>query len=211
MNPNKTYDVSPQTRAQILRDMLVGSTGDGNGTSCDNVRVEGTNEHPIEDYDCNGPLSDCFGSIYYTCSTYCTAVTNLFFASPTKNEVVTGYIWRYARTQNAALFFRGIRTWAADGPEERQLQILNSWGPLLLGRIWPLRTIFLEGDPRYRDVSSTRTRMICKDIRRRGGGGRRGDGANDDDDELSRSVEELSRLVPRCVVDRIVEAYGTDS
>jgi hypothetical protein len=80
-----------------------------------------------------------------------------------------------------------------------------------LGRIWPLRTIFLEGDPRYRDVSSTRTRMICKDIRRRGGGGRRGDGANDDDDELSRSVEELSRLVPRCVVDRIVEAYGTDS
>lgn len=165
MNPNKTYDVSPQTRAQILRDMLVGSAGDGNGTSCDNVRV----------------------------------------------EVVTGYIWRYARTQNAALFFRGIRTWAADGPEERQLQILNSWGPLLLGRIWPLRTIFLEGDPRYRDVSSTRTRMICKDIRRRGGGGRRGDGANDDDDELSRSVEELSRLVPCCVVDRIVEAYGTDA
>ena len=43
------------------------------------------------------------------------------------------------------------------------------------------------------------------------GGGRRGDGANDDDDELSRSVEELSRLVPRCVVDRIVEAYGTDA
>ncbi len=45
------------------------------------------------------------------------------------------------------------------------------------------------------------------------GGVRRGDGANDDDDddELSRSVEELSRLVPRCVVDRIVEAYGTDA
>ena len=121
--------------------------------------------------------------------------------------MVTGYIWRYARAQNAALFFRGIRTWAADGPEERQLQVLNSWGPLLLGRIWPLRTIFLEGDPSYRDVSSTRTRMICKDIRRLRGD--RGDGANND--ELSRSVEELSRLVPRCVVDRIVEAYGTDA
>jgi hypothetical protein len=121
--------------------------------------------------------------------------------------VVTGYIWRYARAQNAALFFRGIRTWAADGLEERQLQILNLWGPLLLGKMWPLRTIFLEGDPRYRDVSSTRTRMICKDIRRRRGG--RGEGANDD--ELSNLVDELSRLVPRCVMDRIVEVYGTDA
>ncbi len=70
VNPNKRYEVSPQTRAQILRDMLVGSAGDGNGTSCDNVQVEGTNEHPIEDLhhienDCNGPRSDCFGNWEY--------------------------------------------------------------------------------------------------------------------------------------------------
>lgn len=131
-----------------------------------------------------------------------------------RNEkVVTGYIWRYAREQGASLFFRGVRTWTVDGREERQLQILNSWGPLLLGRIWPLRTIFLEGDPRYRNVSSTRTRKICDDVRRIrrgcGEGGAKND--DDDDDELSRSVDELMTLVPRCVVDGIVEAYGTDA
>lgn len=162
VNPNKKYDVSPQTRVQILRDMLVGD-GDGGTNRCSNVQV----------------------------------------------EVVTGYIWRYARTQHAALFFRGIRTWAADGPEERHLQILNSWGPLLLGRIWPLRTIFLEGDPRYRNVSSTKTRMICDELRRR----RRmlGKVEAKNDNELSRLVDELSRLVPSCVVDRIVAEYGSDT
>lgn len=124
--------------------------------------------------------------------------------------VVTGYIWRYARTQHAALFFRGVRTWTTDGPEERHLQILNSWGPLLLGRIWPLRTIFLEGDPRYRDVSSTRTRTICDEIRRiRKDHGT--DVKHSDDDNLSRLVDELVRLVPECVIDRIVEAYGMDA
>ena len=131
--------------------------------------------------------------------------------------MVTGYIWRYARAQGASLFFRGIRTWAADGREERRLQILNSWGPLLLGRMWPMRTIFLEGDPRYRNVSSTRTRKICDDVRRlrtrvgRGEGGAKDDDDDDDGDELSRSVDELMTLVPRCVADRIVEAYGTDA
>ena len=121
--------------------------------------------------------------------------------------VVTGYIWRYAKTQNAALFFRGIRTWSADGPEERHLQILNSWGPLLLGPVWPLKTIFLEGDPRYLDVSSTLVRRICADRRRRrthrrddNGGDKGGGGSNADD--------ELTRLVPECVVEKVSEAYG---
>lgn len=162
VNPNKKYPVSPQTRAQILRDML---SGDGStDKTTNNVQV----------------------------------------------EVVTGYIWRYARTQNATLFFRGIRTWAVDGPEERHLQILNSWGPLLLGRIWPLKTIFLEGDPRYRDVSSTRTRAICDDVCRR----RRELGKSDvtnDDEELLRLIDELSKLVPHCIADKIVEAYGSNS
>jgi hypothetical protein len=77
--------------------------------------------------------------------------------------------------------------------------------------MWPLRTIFLEGDPRYTSVSSTRTRMICGNVMRRRRGGDawgRADGAkkNDDDDD-----DELSRLVPRCVLDDIVEAYGTNA
>ena len=164
VNPNKTYPVSPNTRAQILRDMLVGDVStDRTTNNCTNVQV----------------------------------------------EVVTGYIWRYARTQNATLFFRGIRTWTVDGPEERHLQILNSWGPLLLGRTWPLKTIFLEGDPRYRDVSSTRTRAICDDVRRRRSMLGKSNVTNDE--EISRLIDELSKLVPRCVADRIVEAYGSDS
>ena len=100
--------------------------------------------------------------------------------------------------------------WETDGMDERKLQIQNSWGPLLLGGMWPLRTIFLEGDPRYRNVSSTRTRTICGNVMRRrrgeGAGGSRGARKNDDEDD-----DELSRLVPRCVLDDIVKAYGMDA
>ena len=38
MNPDKVYDVTPQTRAQILREMLSGSD---DRTRCKNVQVEG--------------------------------------------------------------------------------------------------------------------------------------------------------------------------
>lgn len=116
----------------------------------------------------------------------------------TNTKVVEGYIWRYAKKQNASIFFRGIRTWAADGAEERHLQTLNSWGPLLLGRIWPLKTIFLEGDPQYRDVSSTVVRRICAELKKGG------------DCELSKLMkdERLSSLIPECVLKTVVEAYG---
>lgn len=147
VNPNKKYDVTPLTRAQILREMLSGKEEE---SLCKNVQV----------------------------------------------EVVHGYIWRYAKTQNASLFFRGIRTWSADGLEERQLQILNTWGPLMLGPVWPLKTIFLEGDPKYRDVSSTVVRRICEDRKRVKNHG----GAVNND--------ELVRLVPECAVEKVVEAYG---
>lgn len=114
--------------------------------------------------------------------------------------VVTGYIWRYARTQNASLFYRGIRTWSADGHDERQLQILNSWGPLLLGPlVWPLQTIFLEGDPKYRHVSSTVTRQLCAKIRKRRLNG---------EVEVHAELEELTKLVPEWVMDKVVDAYG---
>jgi len=113
-------------------------------------------------------------------------------------EVVTGYIWRYARKQRASLFFRGIRTWEADGAEERNLQILNTWGPLLLGRIWPINTLFLEGDPRFRTVSSTLIRKICTH-----GQSRYGKPSEVGD----CSVNELTKFVPRCVADKVAEAY----
>ena len=115
--------------------------------------------------------------------------------------MVTGYIWRYAKTQNATIFFRGIRTWSADGHDERQLQILNSWGPLLLGPlVWPLRTIFLEGDPKYRHVSSTLTRQLCARIRQRR--------LHEDKLLLHAELEELAKLVPEWVMEKVVDAYG---
>jgi len=138
VNPNKTYDVTPQARASILRKMC---------EDCSNIRV----------------------------------------------QVVSGYIWRYARAHNASFFFRGIRTWEADGSEERQLLILNSWGPLLLGKIWPTKTVFLEGDPRYRDVSSTLVRRLCAE--------RRATSRNEGD-------EKLARLIPSTVLTEVVAAYG---
>lgn len=110
-------------------------------------------------------------------------------------SAVSGYIWRYARTQNVKLFFRGIRTWADDGRDELKLLFQNTYGPLLLGRIWPIPTTFLEGDPRYRGVSSTAVRMLCNRIKRNEG--------------KQEAIEELKLLVPDSVVDKVVEIYGS--
>ena len=156
VNPNKTYDVTPQSRAEILREMLKSNDGNETSSSCNNVTV----------------------------------------------EVVSGYIWRFARTQNASLFFRGIRTWSVDGKEERGLQILNTWGPLLLGWIWPIKTIFLEGDPRYREVSSTLVRQICA---------RRMDRAKTGSNNTDGNDDELTRFVPERVASKVAEVYGTIS
>jgi len=77
-------------------------------------------------------------------------------------EVVDGYIWRYAKRVGASMFVRGIRSWDKDGSDERALQILNTWGPLLLGPlVWPIPTLYLEGDPKYNHVSSTLIRSLC--------------------------------------------------
>ena len=87
------------------------------------------------------------------------------------------------------------------------MQILNSWGPLLLGPlVWPLKTIFLEGDPRFRHVSSTVTRQICAKIRQR----RLMRAREEEEEEVPQSdeLEELSRLVPSWVRDTVVNAYG---
>lgn len=109
--------------------------------------------------------------------------------------VVSGYIWRHARAQNAKLFFRGIRTWAEDGADELKLLVQNTYGPALLGRIWPINTVFLEGDPRYRGVSSTLVREICGRIK--------------GNEKNEAALEELKQLVPDSVLDEVVEVYGT--
>ncbi len=89
-------------------------------------------------------------------------------------------------SQNASIFYRGIRTWDKDGGEERALHILNSWGPLIYGPLkWPIKTRFMEGDTRYLHVSSTLIRNACL-----------GDNQND-----------LEGLVPKDVQDDIMKAY----
>ena len=49
VNPNKRYDVTPETRAQILRDMISGSSVD---VTCKNVQVEGTKIRNHDSYRC---------------------------------------------------------------------------------------------------------------------------------------------------------------
>ena len=67
--------------------------------------------------------------------------------------------------------------------------------------MWPLRTIFLEGDPKYRHVSSTLTRQLCAKIRQRR--------LHEKDKLLLHTeLEELTKLVPKWVMEKVVYAYG---
>lgn len=104
-----------------------------------------------------------------------------------KVRVVSGYIWRYAISQKVNLLYRGIRSWASDGKEETNLHILNSWGPLVFGPLkFPLKTVFLEGDPMYKHISSTLVRNVCK----------------------YGSKDGLIGLVPSKVADEVLDAYN---
>ena len=117
--------------------------------------------------------------------------------------MVDGYIWRYAKRVGATLFFRGIRSWEKDGSDERHLQMLNTWGPLLYGPLAiPIPTIYIEGDPKYNHVSSTLIRNIC-------------DNSTSSSGSDSNSVEQnknivasLSELVPSEVAGKVAKLYG---
>ena len=107
--------------------------------------------------------------------------------------MVEGYIWRTVKPMGAQLFVRGIRTWEKDGREERHLQILNAWGPLLCGPFWwPLPTIFLEGKPQYNHVSSTLIRNMCR------GGAQTGVACRSD----------LTAFVPDTIAEDVARLYG---
>ena len=54
--------------------------------------------------------------------------------------VVQGYVHRFARERGVAVMYRGIRSWAKDGADERLLHVQNLLGPLLLDRCWPTVT-----------------------------------------------------------------------
>ncbi|GKY94022.1 hypothetical protein MPSEU_000369000 [Mayamaea pseudoterrestris] len=106
--------------------------------------------------------------------------------------VVEGYVWRTVIREGASIFFRGIRTWESDGPDERALQILNTWGPLVLGPLWwPIPTVFMQGDPELNHLSSTLVRETC--FR----------GSNKKELE-----QRLKKMVPELIVCRVASLYG---
>jgi phosphopantetheine adenylyltransferase len=108
--------------------------------------------------------------------------------------VVTGYIWRHVKREGANVFIRGIRSWEKDGHDEQSLQILNTWGPLVMGPLWwPLPTIFLEGKPIYNHVSSTLIRDICRTK------------------DANEAQEEVARLVPRSIAEDVTRFYGAEN
>ena len=113
--------------------------------------------------------------------------------------MTSDYIWRLARTVSAKTLYRGIRTWRKDGPAERWLELLNLVGPLLLVPLGlPLRTAYLQADPRYEHVSSSLVRERC------GPKGR----------ALSAALGEgawVGDLVPESIEPAVREAYKPDS
>mmetsp|Transcript_5676 Transcript_5676/g.12391 ORF Transcript_5676/g.12391 Transcript_5676/m.12391 type:complete len:250 (-) Transcript_5676:58-807(-) len=155
-NPNKKYLVSPEERADLLRDMLKKSTSAG-----ENVQV----------------------------------------------AVVDGYIWRYAKRVGATLFFRGIRSWEKDGNDERILQILNTWGPVLYGPLFiPIPTVYIEGDPKYNHVSSTLIRRICST----GNASGEHQQQQSADEQKKNKEASLSELVPSHVAGKVAKLYDTN-
>ncbi len=101
-------------------------------------------------------------------------------------------------SNNAKIFFRGIRTWEKDGAEEKALHMLNLWGPLLLGPMkWPLPTHYLEGNPKYTSLSSTFIRDRCERIMKEKNNG------GDRDSDLN-----LCGFVPKEVEMDIINAYS---
>lgn len=120
------------------------------------------------------------------------------------NPVVQGYIWRYAKRHNGSLFFRGIRSWEKDGSDERALQILNTWGPILLGPlVWPIPTMYLEGNPKYNHVSSTLIRNLCQKQPTDTTSTSTNNNKNCNDNN-----DALRELVPDHVINMVADFYG---
>lgn len=108
-------------------------------------------------------------------------------------QVVSTYIWRYAKTRQCRIMYRGIRSWEKDGKEEHALHILNTWGPLMLGPTWPIPSHYLEGKPEYNHISSSLIRSLLK-------GGEGGD-------KRSTVRSEIVKLVPASIVDETIRLY----
>lgn len=118
-----------------------------------------------------------------------------------KVEVVEDYIWRYAKSKNAKILFRGIRTMEKDGLEERALRKLNLWGPLVVGGTWPVPTWYLESKPEYIKLSSTSIRKICA------GAVDNNTHVGDNDKDDSMCLKALEPFIPKEIRKEVALAY----
>jgi cytidyltransferase-like protein len=171
-NPNKKYQVSPQIRADMLRQCCASN----NATATMNNSSSNTSNISV--------------------------------------EVVSGYIWKFLKQQQQQqvrhggdnicrlLFVRGIRTWNQDGEEERLLHILNTFGPILAGPfVWPIPTLFLEGNPKYNHISSSLIRRLIEEYLQ-----------SSSWNPTARSITDLHNLitqfVPAAIASQVIEAYS---
>ena len=79
--------------------------------------------------------------------------------------IVWSYIWKHAQQHGAKAMYRGLRSFQKDGAAEMCLEAQNISGQLLLGRVRPIPTAYIQADPRFSMVSSTliRERLKCGD------------------------------------------------
>lgn len=76
--------------------------------------------------------------------------------------LVKGYIWKFATRNKVNVMYRGIRTWKKDGDEETHLHFQNLLGPILLGRVMPPETRYVESEPKYTHISSSKIRSAVE-------------------------------------------------
>lgn len=109
-----------------------------------------------------------------------------------KPVLVSGLIWKWCIKSSVSVMYRGIRSWAEDGKDETHLHFQNTFFPLILGPLAiPVRTKFLEGDPKYNHISSSLVRKLCSDASRK--------------DNIENSLKEL---VGKSLVGEVVKNYS---
>ena len=124
---------------------------------------------------------------------------------------VEGYIWKFALAQHAGrpgsgagrvgseacVMYRGIRSMAKDGFEERFLHVLNLLGPVLLAAVAPPPTVYVTA-PRSRSAGAARapdlTTLSSSKVR-----------------ALVQAKKSITGLVPPAVEEAITYLYSKDT
>mmetsp|Transcript_19661 Transcript_19661/g.55282 ORF Transcript_19661/g.55282 Transcript_19661/m.55282 type:complete len:231 (-) Transcript_19661:84-776(-) len=93
-------------------------------------------------------------------------------------------IFKLAKLLGATALYRGLRSWEEDGKAERHLEVQNLCWPTLSSCGTPMSTYYVEGPQAHKSTSSTLLRNRIK------------------------SGEPINDIVPECVVQKVLGAYG---